>query len=488
MSDSRFMLLSIVAGWVIAAFCAPLFFRTMTFSAPAWAEVAASQTCLGCGLLMAVLIPLYRLLCGQWWSRRLCVLLTAVMTLMCVGIELNMAHYCNAANSWTAPAMAAGSDCAREYSQALLAMHGKTQEMMGNNGYALIAGGLMRLTGSTSLLLPLLLNIFCMTSAALLSGAVCRRLLPRHDGVKMLFWGTLLCAAIPSIPYYGTIMMKEAVVCLGTMLMTLALAEAYMGRRRLRAILAGAAGALILMLVKSPVGWLMMAGVVCTVVHLWLTHRRRPASMAMPLYMVLLSVAVVAGGRQFRAVSDTEMISPANQDDREVLSHNFLDEQAVGSYSSVIGDYYFRSQAERIAWLPVASVTQYLPPFPWNFTRDTYIAPTVVWAHLAFLWYIIGGMVCCWYALCSWRKQASGGLGMWGVWWAVCYLGIAYMSGGTVARYWLPFAGAAIPLAISLVSAFRSGAVSKRSLTVCGGVYLLLLLGALTSAFIFFKL
>ncbi|MBP3299626.1 MAG: hypothetical protein J6L73_08135 [Muribaculaceae bacterium] len=484
-SAPRAALMSAVAAWIPVACAAPLLFGTTSADAPQWALEGAAQTALGSGVAIFIMMWMCRRLSGPCWSNRMAYLLGAFMALVFFGMELNLAGYCLHASSWESPGLAPYSDSAREYSQALLAASGDYGAMAGNQGFAMTAGLLLRLAGSTSLLLPMLLNALCMTATVALCGMVCVRLFTHRAPQQMMFAGALLCALVPSIPYYGTMFMKEAPCCLGTMLMTVAMADAFRGRTRLGSIIAGAAGGLILMFIKSPIGWLMLAGACLAVARLWLARRPgRRIPMAMPLFLALVCMAVVTGGRQFRQDSDTTFITPKRE---KVLSASMLGYGSLGNYRSIVDDYWLISPQERVKYLPVCLVAQYLPPFPWNFTRDTYIARSVVWAHLSLLWYAVGGLALGWFVLCAPRRKARGGLGLWGIWWAMCYGGVAFMSAGTVARYWLPFLGICIPLAVQCVVAVREGVVTRRAFKIYALVYSLALAGSLTGAYIFLK-
>ena len=67
----------------------------------------------------------------------------------------------------------------------------------------------------------------------------------------------------------------------------------------------------------------------------------------------------------------------------------------------------------------------------------------------------------------------------------LCWLGIAYSSGGTVARYWLPQLPAMIPLGLQAVACVRRGQITTRVATVYSITYFLLLVAALISAYRF---
>lgn len=90
-------------------------------------------------------------------------------------------------------------------------------------------------------------------------------------------------------------------------------------------------------------------------------------------------------------------------------------------------------------WLPVCCAVQYLIPLPWNALNDIPMGYTLAYAHQGWVWYLTGGAALYYLIFNSWRDLRQNLTGRYMLWAAACFIGIAWLFGGTVSRYILPF-------------------------------------------------
>lgn len=473
------------AVWICGMLASLIAFGAFRADAAPEATDHAMRCTLGFAIGAPLAMVLCRLAAGTSWSVPLCATTATLTSIMFTGIAINMAGYLEVPGaSWEMPGIPPYSDPATIYYWADRYVRGYEMPGCMSMGPLMFYGSFFRVFGF-GLLAPLIFNTMCMALSVTMCGVICSRLVEGDRDSRKAWAGALLMAMIPSIPYYGSILMKEAPVTLGFTLMSLPLAGIYKGRLKFRDLAWGAAGAVLLLALKPHTGYLLCAGgILC-----FANARRKGLGTKACAYngtlaMLLLSFTIVAGGRAGRSDSEFLLLdsSRAQESEKTMLHH-----EAVGNYDSLVNGYYAKSPAEKAAYLPVAAAAQYFPPFPWNYTRDSYLARFVPVAHLSFLWYIIGGMVLAWFALCMPCRDKAGGLRLWAIFWAGCYLGVAYMSAGSVARYHLPFMALCVPLALDFMTKVIGGGISRKKASVFGIIYIILLITGLVLAYNFLK-
>lgn len=117
-----------------------------------------------------------------------------------------------------------------------------------------------------------------------------------------------------------------------------------------------------------------------------------------------------------------------------------LQTERLKSYKAIVGRYQHLELVDRIIRLPLTMAVQYLTPLPFEWVRDTVYGPTSAYAHFAFTWYAVGGVMIYYMVFCLLRSPRTlavcFGFGM------VAWAATAFATGGTVSRYclpWLPF-------------------------------------------------
>ncbi len=127
-------------------------------------------------------------------------------------------------------------------------------------------------------------------------------------------------------------------------------------------------------------------------------------------------------------------------DDQE---HFYIGDNAssrLAAFNTVTGNIYDLSLWQRLVKLPFFAAVQFFTPLPWAFARDTVFGPSQAWAHVSYPWYAVAGLFLFFLLFCL--RRAPKMLVLMAVFYCVAFLATAYVTGGTVARYclpWLPF-------------------------------------------------
>ena len=477
------LLLATCGAWIVGMAAALIAFHTFSTAADPLAMDYASRLSLGFALTAIIGMGASRLIFRKLWSEPLCLVLAGLLALMFIGVAVNMAGYLMVPGaSWESPALS--RDPAYAYSLALLEL--KSPEAYGsfNGGYPLLLALLFRV-GGTSLLLPLAVNVLAMFFSAAICARVCTLLLAgrTHWAPSRIAWiAALLFALIPNVAYMGTMLMKDALLTLGVSLFILFLAQLYTGKFTLSGILCCAAGSLLVMLLRSPYGWVLLLGVIMVGVHALIQKRSITAGPTQwgLMFGLICCMAIVSGGSHYRSYSDTQLFNPA---DPTQTRRNMLSAEVQKAGAPLFDGYYAASPLERAAYLPVTAAMQFLTPLPWNYSRDAQMGRFVPWARVSVLWYLVGGLALAYFAMCIWKRGSRGGLLPWSLWWLACYLGAAFVSAGTVARYYLPFMAAMVPMAVWVLYALANQLIRGRYFRKYCLVYGVLLIAGLAIAY-----
>jgi len=479
------MLIAAVTAWLVAAAAALIATGATRMTSPPAALDMAVDLALGAGCVIVPGLLVSRYILRRVWSCQLAGVLALFAALMCVGVAINVAGWCPDFCSEAPELAGTASDSGREWMVAQALYTDSPLPFPANTGYPLLLCALWRLTG-VNIIAPALLSALCMLLTAAVATRVALVMLPSHSPRQVGLWSAATFAAVPSIVWYGTLAMKEAPVCLAFALCTYTLAIAWKGRLEVSSLLSGGIGCLMLMLLKSPLAWLLVAGTAMAAIRIFVIRSSQhiQRSTASSLFLLLAAGATLAGGAQFRVHPAVDFIHGEQRGEfnpQEYLQDNMFADPSTHSYARVLGPYYTLPVGEKLLRLPFTATAQYFPPFPWNFTRDVHIGRFVGYAHLP-LWYLVGGMALGYLVLCAGRKGRSGGLGLWSAWIAVCWCVIAFCSAGSVGRYWLPLLPAIIPLALQFAACVRRRNPGIRPTVIYTSSYILLLAIGLTAA------
>ena len=147
-------------------------------------------------------------------------------------------------------------------------------------------------------------------------------------------------------------------------------------------------------------------------------------------------------------------------------------------YLNWMGGYFSLPLFKKLLLLPFTCGTQFVIPFPWGAEDDSGGA----WMpRIRLGWYLCGVLALCYYGMLSWRRRYSVGSVAW--WPVICFVGIAYISAGTVSRYILPFQPLYTAVAVYVIACFRIPELRRPLLRAFVGIEVLLAV-ALVVAFI----
>lgn len=441
--------------------------------------------CIGFAVASALPLLLGPLCFKEIWSPRLTYLLIAAQTLIGIGIAINLSGYCTPPDgSWTDPNLGPWTDSSREWDWLNYYLATGKYSAHSNTGYTLLTSWLVKLFGG--IWAPLLLNMVFTSVTIIATADLTATLLPAADKKRSGFIGALAVASVASIIWYATIYLKDAAATTAFTLMALGLARLLKSQFTTKTIVAPAIGALLLLLVKSPLALLLIGGIVIITIPSMPAAIKQRRKLSLVIYLLLICVAALAGGRHFRPGDNIENMAAESPVDNTGVDY-MLGYDTVQRYGELIPGYFTSPISHRIAMLPLTATAQYFPPFPWNFTRDKQLGKFVWYAHIALPWYLLGGAFIGFIIFCMGRKKRSASLSRWALWLIACWLGIALYSGGTVARYYLPLIPAIVPPALQFINCARTRLIAPRSALIYTAAYTVCLLAALTAAYIFLK-
>ena len=114
---------------------------------------------------------------------------------------------------------------------------------------------------------------------------------------------------------------------------------------------------------------------------------------------------------------------------------------------SFLGFYFLYSPWHRILMLPITMAMQFILPFPvpWIPESDE---PYLLcfFTRVTYGGYLFGGTALFYCLFVSWRRHDN--IGVWPWWPIIVYMCMAYVMGGTMARYMLPFQPLMVPMVL----------------------------------------
>ncbi len=271
-------------------------------------------------------------------------------------------------------------------------------------------------------------NALCILLSIVLTGATAARTSDSNPSAASRM-ATAAMIATGGVAYYlcaGTILIKDALCCL---LMSMIL-FALFGRCR----------------TLSMTALICVAIIIGAIVRRWF-----PAVMAVAIAIGIIGAAgrrsavmgtlAAAAAVLFFALRDTGVSAAIlNTDGTSAFITNTGETSRLNSYEAAVGIYENLSIAQRLVRLPFSLAVQALTPLPWAFCRDIVFGPTQAYAHCSFAWYAELGLMMYFMLFCFRRAplpvQLSATFAL------VAWCGTAFVTGGTVSRYclpWLPF-------------------------------------------------
>lgn len=325
-----------------------------------------------------------------------------------------------------------------------------------------------------SIIYPMIGNMLMTLLSLVMCGWLAVRLLPSDCGHSRPFIASGAIIMIGAIATYlncGTVLIKDATLNFCTAAVLLCLTGIWnppaKTRDKIAIIILMTVGLAGITIVRYMMLFMLLPAVFLTLRRRNITTVVSVAACILIMYLVIRSMMTTYGLSEYTA---TEKVTATYFQPRE--SHR--------SYLDMLGEYVNLDFWQKLLWLPVCCGVQYLIPLPWNGLNDLPMGYTLVYAHQGWAWYLIGGAALYYLLFISWRNCKHSLLSRYMLWAAACFAGIAWMFGGTVSRYILPFMPVFVCGALyAAVKYYRAKSFRRFYLT-----YLIALAAALTACYI----
>ena len=364
---------------------------------------------------LAVLIPAYLALRGlgirstsSMW------VLWAGWLMMCAGMVVNMHYFTDVCGGTPDDPVLYNNDADAAWS---IATGG--EKALSRMAYGMLLRGIACITGP-NLLIFSALNVLASLLTVILTGGVAGRLLPDRKSAPALAMA-LMCL----VSYFvadSSLLLKDSLCALTVAIL------AYGQSRRMTDTAGGwpwVASALIMGAYLRP----NVLPILCVGLAFTSPWKGKGA--------ILSTVPIVIGLAVWRMLYN--VTAPEVED---VASVAVDETNRLGAYARLAGEYGTSTLLHKILLLPVSVVVQFLLPLPWHYLKHLSFGPTLVWAHFAYPWYLMGGVLL--YGLTSWRRMPRqlllltlGGAAM--------YAATAFATAGLTSRYALMWLSWLIP-------------------------------------------
>lgn len=271
-------------------------------------------------------------------------------------------------------------------------------------------------------------NALFILLSIVLTGATAART-AGGDGAAASRMATAAMIATGGVAYYlcaGTILIKDALCCLLMSMILFALfGKCRTGVMIALICMAMLAGAMVRRWFPAVMAVAVTTGIIAA-------PRRRSAPLGalaaagLALFFILRETGVSA------AIIDNDGTSAFILDPDE--------SPRLNSYEAAVGTYENLPIAQRLVRLPFSLAVQALTPLPWAWGRDVVFGPTQAYAHCSFAWYAELGLIL--YFMLFYFRRAPLPVRLSATFALVAWCGTAFVTGGTVSRYclpWLPF-------------------------------------------------
>ena len=228
-------------------------------------------------------------------------------------------------------------------------------------------------------------------------------------------------------------------------------------------------GTLILALVRTNFAYFAMIGAAMMA----FARHRAQWKRGTVLAVIALGITIVFSilfsytfGQQYRTI-----------DGGDAMALAFKADTVQQPFFSLIGDYYHLPEWKRILLLPVTAGVQYTIPFPWVYALEKADIMSFL-PRFRVMWYFVGGTCIYYYLYINGLHYKQSNLGMWAWWPLVTFLGIAFITGGSVSRYVLPLQPLFVVVALYVLLQVKMGNY-RRSYVIWMVVYSLVLIATL---------
>ncbi len=403
--------------------------------------------------------------CGRY-------ILMFVATILSVGIISNVYYYTTISGGTTELPILQNPDANRFYNDALATCgdgYGYFCEPR-QHGYGMLIVAIWQITGVT-IVVPLIVNMFSMLFCVILSGMITWRLL--GDGENKSSNWVISCAMLltASVCYYinsGTLLLKDALICLAMALIILKFTDLLKPVKQMKTVnlltIGFAVGVFLLMFLRPNFILYAIVGVV--ILNRWRDIKSwiRGFTLIAICVVAWFGTSILLSGYDVGQNSVNLVLGSSTGD-------AFFAENPQHNYSNkIIGGYLDFPWWKYLLYMPLCTIIQFLIPFPWGFEYGVEFGYSLVFARISYPWYIIGGIIL-YYIFMKWRKSPKE-LSLMLLWGFMMWLVPVYLFAGTVSRYALPMLPALIPVAVYVLN--RYGKLRSFHIWIAGYVVVLI--------------
>ena len=315
----------------------------------------------------------------------------------------------------------------------------------------------------------LTVNVLFVLLTIVLAGRIASLVAPAGLERRMSSVTMIMIASVCYFLSSGVILIKDACCCF---IMALSLCSMLEFRRSsaMRVSLLSAcaflSAAFLAALVRPSLLLFMLMGL--SALMAWRTRRGLCAGVSAAVLLTCIYCYVVL----YTNTTFSPEVALSQRDDMALQTAEGYSDRMY-AYTSVAGVYYLYSPFERLLRLPMSLAVQFLTPFPWGFMKHVDFGYSLVYSHIAWPWYAVGGLAV-FYFLFGMRRSPRllCRLSLLG---AAMTVSVAFIYGGLVSRYCLPWLPAIVPAAAMTWLSWRR----DRKFKIYAVVYVSLLAAAL---------
>lgn len=383
--------------------------------------------------------------------------LTAFWTLLAAGVTLNIWYFTTYSGGTPIAPVLLNDDASISWAQMTALLDDSSSGVVSHRrGYgtflALISCG-QRLSIGTLLCT----NMLAVLLAIVLTGAAAARMAHTDDAKLRARTATIAMIFTGGVCYFlasGAILIKDAICQL---IMSVVLFTFY-GRS-----------------LKMTVGLLLAALVAILVRPNILPFMALAALLSMPLLSrkgmaatIVFALALCASF--FWQAHHEAVVLPLDPADGNTMFDLGNDANGrLNAYSQVSGYYEATGVMHKIMLLPFSLCVQYLTPLPWAFGRDIVFGPSLAWSHFALPWYALGCIII---FFISKIFKAPRPISLAFIFGVSAWVITAFMTGGTVSRYCLPWLPFLVPAATWTVTSGKCRTKAFRNWAIIYGILL----------------
>lgn len=409
--------------------------------------IAAAQMLMPGAPTLLTIMGLYIIVGMQQWLYSRAVYATpagrlvalAFATLMAVGVIANVHYFTTVSGGTDAAPVLNNYDAKRYFNEALWFSGNGGKPHFDTRGGLLghFYGAIFSITGPSITVLSLICNALMAMTLPLIAGIAYRLTENKRTA-------TLAMAAAASVCYFlasGCIIIKDAWVISGMA----ACAYAICNKHGVQPAVF-LAGVIIVGIARSNYVLFILLGVIIMSV----VDCRNRSQIIKSMTAVIVCVAMFGIQRYINTTLAVEYFN-----DPDTFDHFALIAPNQKAFFNIVGaDTANYSVFKRLLLMPIAAVTQFLIPFPWNWMRDAIFGYSYIYAHIAYPWYLFGGILL--YYLFTLRRYANKRLLAITLWGILCWILPCYFTLGTVSRYALPAVALFAPAVAVVIDQCRS--------------------------------